>query len=140
MEISLEELSEKKRGKGIGSMTAGELLARINADQADAKMNEKDRREALSAGRTELSRRYAYALASFAFALIGVPLAITAQRKETSVGFLLSVVVGVTYFFVSMSVYALRTNARIYPEYLIWLPNVLCLALGGLLFFRMSRR
>ncbi len=140
LEISLEELSEKKRGKGIGSMTAGELLARINADQADAKMNEKDRREALSAGRTELSRRYAYALASFAFALIGVPLAITAQRKETSVGFLLSVVVGVTYFFVSMSVYALRTNARIYPEYLIWLPNVLCLALGGLLFFRMSRR
>lgn len=140
LEISLEELSEKKRGKGIGSMTAGELLERINADQADAKMNEKDRREALSAGRTELSRRYAYALASFAFALIGVPLAITAQRKETSVGFLLSVVVGVTYFFVSMSVYALRTNARIHPEYLIWLPNVLCLALGGLLFFRMSRR
>ena len=84
LEISLEELSEKKRGKGIGSMTAGELLARINADQADAKMNEKDRREALSAGRTELRRRYAYALASFAFALIGVPLAITAippQRR-----------------------------------------------------------
>lgn len=140
LEISLEELSEKKRGKGMGSMTAGELLERINADHANARTSEKERRETRSAGRTELSRRFAYALASFAFALIGVPLAITAQRKETSVGFLLSVVVGVAYFFVSMSVYALRTNERIHPEILIWLPNALCLALGGFLFFRMSRR
>ena len=140
LEISLEELSEKKRGKGIGSLTAAELLERINADQANARMSAKDKREARSAGRTELSRRFAYALASFAFALVGVPLAITAHRKETSVGFLLSVAIGVTYFFLSMSVYALRTNERIHPELLIWLPNALCLTLGGSLFFRMSRR
>jgi len=137
--ISLEELSEKKR-KGIGSMSAGELLERIKAEEQNARMSDKERREAVSAARTEISRRYAYALASFAFALIGVPLAITAHRKETSVGFLLSVAVGVTYFFLSMTAYGHRNHPELHPEYLIWIPNLLCLLLGGTLFFRMSRR
>ncbi len=138
--ISLEELSEKKRGKGIGSMTARELLDRINADEKSAGMSEKQRRETLSAARTEVSRRFAYALASFAFALVGVPLAITAHRKETSVGFLFSVAIGVSYFFISMFVYGLRNNDRVHPELLIWIPNLLCIGFGGWLFFRMSRR
>ena len=140
LEISLEELSEKKRGKGIGSMTAAELLERINAEEQNAKMSGKDRGEMLSADRTEMSRRFAYALASFAFALLGVPLAITAHRKETSIGFLFSVGLGMSYFFLSMFVYGLRTHAQLHPELLIWMPNLLCLGLGGWLFFRMSRR
>ncbi|MCE9609724.1 MAG: LptF/LptG family permease [Chthoniobacter sp.] len=139
VQISLEELSEKKH-KGISSMSAGELLERINMEEQNARMSDKDRREAVSAARTEMSRRYAYALASFAFALIGVPLAITAHRKETSVGFLLSVAVGVTYFFLSMTAYGQRNHPELHPEFLIWIPNFLCLVLGGTLFFRMSRR
>ena len=138
--ISLEELSEKKRGKGIGSMTAKELLERLNAEEKVAKMSDKERQEERSATRTEISKRYAYALASFAFALVGVPLAITAHRKETSVGFLLSLGVAVTYFFIGIFIYGIRENARVHPELLIWIPNFLCLALGGWLFARMSRR
>ena len=138
--ISLEELSEKKRGKGIGSMTAQELLERLNAEEKVAKMSDKERQEERSATRTEISKRYAYALASFAFALVGVPLAITAHRKETSVGFLLSLGVAVTYFFIGIFIYGIRENARLHPELLIWIPNFLCLALGGWLFARMSRR
>ena len=138
--ISLEELSEKKRGKGIGSMTAAELLERLNAEEKLAKMNARERREEMSAARTEVSKRFAYALASFAFALVGVPLAITAHRKETSVGFLLSLGVAVTYFFIGIFIYGIRENARVHPELLIWIPNLLCLCLGGWLFVRMSRR
>ena len=138
--ISLEELSEKKRGKGIGSMTAAELLERLNAEEKLAKMSARERREELSAARTEVSKRFAYALASFAFALVGVPLAITAHRKETSVGFLLSLGVAVTYFFIGIFIYGIRENARVHPELLIWIPNLLCLCLGGWLFARMSRR
>lgn len=135
--ISLEELSEKKRGKGIGSMTAAELLERLKAgSRKSAREEEEDR----SAARTEVSKRFAYALASFAFALIGVPLAITAHRKETSVGFLLSLGVAVTYFFIGIFIYGIRENARLHPELLIWIPNLLCLCLGGWLFARMSRR
>ena len=69
-----------------------------------------------------------------------MPLAITAHRKETSVGFLLSLGVAVTYFFIGIFIYGIRENARVHPELLIWIPNFLCLALGGWLFARMSRR
>ena len=47
----------------------------------------------------ELHKRFAASLACIAFALIAVPLGITAHRKETSVGFALSLVIAFTYFF-----------------------------------------
>ena len=122
------------------SMTARELLDRINADAQEASTDPREREEKLSAARTEVSKRIAYALASLAFALIGVPLAITAHRKETSVGFLLSLMVAVTYFFIGIFIYGIREKAQWHPELLMWIPNLLCLGLGGWLFFRMSRR
>ena len=87
-----------------------------------------------------MSKRFSFSLASFAFALIGVPLAITAHRKETSVGFLLSFVVAVTYFVFIIFADGVRDKPQYYAHLLMWIPNVLCLALGGWLFFRMSRR
>ena len=87
-----------------------------------------------------MSKRVSFSLASFAFALIGVPLAITAHRKETSVGFLMSMCVAVTYFFFIIIANSLRENDRVHPELLMWMPNILCIGLGGWLFFRMSRR
>ena len=139
-EISLEDLSQNKRGKGIGSMTAKELLERFDTEEKLGKMSEKDRREQISATKTELNKRVSFSLASFAFALIGVPLAITAHRKETSVGFLMSLCVAVVYFFFIIIANSLRENDRVHPELLMWLPNILCMGFGGWLFLRMSRR
>ena len=138
--ISLEELSQNKRGKGIGSMTSGELLERLNDEERKLHLTEKERLEEASATKTEMNKRYSFSLASFAFALIGVPLAITAHRKETSIGFLLSLIVAVTYFLFIILSYSIREKYWLHPEFLIWLPNLLCLGTGGWLFFRMSRR
>jgi lipopolysaccharide export LptBFGC system permease protein LptF len=33
-----------------------------------------------------------------------------------------------------------RGNPKFHPELLIWLPNVIFISLGAVLFFRMSRR
>ena len=137
--ISIEAL-HSKRGKGIGSMTAGELLERLNAEERQAHMTGKERAAEVSAAKTEMSKRFSFSLASFAFALIGVPLAITAHRKETSVGFLLSLMVAVTYFFFIIIANGVREKPDWHPHLLMWVPNVLCLALGGWLFIRMSRR
>jgi lipopolysaccharide export system permease protein len=138
--ISLETLHDKKRGKGIGSMTAGELLERLKEEERRSHMTEKDRMAEISAARTEVSKRFSFSLASFAFALIGVPLAITAHRKETSVGFLLSLAVAISYFFFIIMANGVRENPVWHPEFLMWVPNVLCIGLGGWLFARMSRR
>jgi lipopolysaccharide export LptBFGC system permease protein LptF len=138
--ISLEELHDQKGGKGIGGMTSGELLERLNSEEKQAHMTDKERSEEISAAKTERNKRYSFSLASLAFALIGVPLAITAHRKETSIGFLLSLIVAVTYFFFIIIANSVRENPRWHPELLMWVPNVLCLVFGGWLFLRMSRR
>ena len=141
--ISLKELYEKnKRRKGLSAMTISELQGRLNEEQvgASSKEEEKRRASAQSSARTEVSKRFSFAMASFAFGLIGVPLAITAHRKETSIGFLLSLIVAFVYFFFIILADTVRNNPKFYPEYLIWTPNVLFIGLGAWLFYRLSQR
>lgn len=140
--ISLTELYEKnKKRKGIGSLTAGELLERLDNDnKAVSEKSDKELRKELSSLKTEVNKRFSVSLASFAFALIGIPLAITAHRKETSAGFLLSLIVAFVYFFFIIIADTLRTSASLRPDLLIWTPNVLFIALGGWLFYRLSRQ
>jgi lipopolysaccharide export system permease protein len=131
--ISLQELYERNTKKrGPSQMTLSELMQR----QLDTSMG----KEELSALKTETNKRFSFSLASFAFCLIAVPLAITAHRKETSIGFLFSLIVAFVYFFFIVMVDTVRSNPRFHPEYLIWLPNVVFITLGAYLFFRMSRR
>ena len=141
--ISLVELYEKnKKRKGFSSMTAGELLDRLDtaakgaASARDAKTHAAER----SSAKTEINKRFSFSLASFAFALIGVPLAITAHRKETSIGFLLSLVIAFVYFLFIIVADTVKANPKMHPELLIWLPNVLFIGLGTILFYRLSRR
>lgn len=142
LSISLVELYEKnKKRKGMGSMTAEELLARLDADgKAVSEVSPKQAASERSSLKTEVNKRFSFSLASFAFALIGVPLAITAHRKETSVGFLLSLIVAFVYFFFIIVADTMRSNPKAHPELLIWLPNVIFIGLGAVMFFRLSRR
>jgi lipopolysaccharide export system permease protein len=133
--ISLEALYEKNIHKrsptqmGLTELLYKESLANSSMDRQQA-----------SALRTEANKRFSFSLASFAFCLIGVPLAITAHRKETSIGFLFSLIVAFVYFFFIVMVDTVRTNPKFHPEILIWMPNVIFIALGAYLFRRMSRR
>ncbi len=94
----------------------------------------------VAAAATELNKRFSYSLACFTFALIGIPLGITAQRQETSAGFGLGLIVAFTYFVIIIVVNTFREKANVHPELLIWLPNVIFLLLGSVLFFRLTRR
>jgi len=131
--ISLKELYEKnKRERRPSQMTLSELL--------QDEMHPPTNAGALSVIKTEANKRFSLALASFAFCLIGVPLAITAHRKETSIGFMFSLVVAFVYFFFIVMVDDVAGNPKFHPELLIWMPNVIFISLGAYLFFRMSRR
>lgn len=140
--ISLEELQEKNRKrKGLGSMTLDELQKRIHQQQVAGENPDKKQSQGdLSEARTEVSKRFSLSLASLAFALIGVPLAITAHRKETSAGFVLSLAVAFVYFFFIILADTVHNNPKAHPELLVWTPNVLFMALGIWLFYRLSRR
>jgi lipopolysaccharide export system permease protein len=88
----------------------------------------------------ELNKRFSASLSCIAFALIAIPLGITTHRKETSVGFAISLVVAFSYFFFILMADTFRGKAEAFPQMLIWIPNVVFFALGTVLFFRLSRR
>ena len=90
--------------------------------------------------KVEYHRRLSLALACLAFPLVGVPLGTIAHRKETSVGFAISLVVGFAYFLFIIMARTFENTPRAHPVLLIWLPNILFGLLGAFLFFKLSRR
>jgi lipopolysaccharide export LptBFGC system permease protein LptF len=130
--ISLEELLEKARGnKRPNEMTLGQLRTAINERKEGGR---------ISVLLTELSKRFSNSMAVFTFVLVGIPLAITAQRRETSIGIAMSIVVAFTYFIFIVITDNVKNNPNWHPEILIWLPNVVYLTLGGILFYRLAKR
>jgi lipopolysaccharide export system permease protein len=126
--ISLKELYEKnKKRSGVSQKTLEELVKSQDDDQ-------------ITAAHTEINKRFSFSLASIAFALVGVPLAITAHRKETSIGFLFSLMVAFVYFFFIVIADSVRNNPHAHPELLIWAPNVLFMSLGAWLYYKLSKK
>lgn len=78
--------------------------------------------------RTEGVQRASFACACLVFSLIGVPLAITARRKDTSTGFALGIIVAAVYFVALVFCELSRKSGGITPYIVLWIPNVLCAA------------
>lgn len=129
--ISLNALYEQNaRGRRLSSYTLPELIHLLTNNPGDRELS----------ARVELSKRLSTSLACIAFALVAIPLGITAHRKETSVGFALSLVIAFTYFFFIIMADTFRDNPRALPELLIWMPNIIFITLGSVLFYRLTRR
>jgi lipopolysaccharide export system permease protein len=129
--ISLEELYEKEKKRPYRSaLSIKQLLDQLESE---------DVRER-SASRTELNKRFSIPFACIAFAIIGVPLGVTAHRRETSIGFAMGLIVAVSYFLFVIIGDTLRGNPQAHPELLVWFPNVLFIVLGALLFRRLARQ
>lgn len=129
--ISLQAMfDEHLTGRRLSAFTLPDLIERL----ADPEIENR------TATRVELNKRFSTSLACVAFALVAIPLGITAHRKETSVGFALSLVIAFTYFFFIILADTFRDNPKAFPEYLIWIPNVVFITLGSVLFVRLSKR
>jgi LPS export ABC transporter permease LptF len=137
--IPLQELYEKnKRLKVPSQKLLWELwgeLEELKAGPQTAEIKSK-----ISTIQTEINKRFSFSLASFALALIAIPLAITAHRKETTIGFLFSFIVAFGYFFFSHVATMAQSNPKMHPELLIWMPNVVFIIFGSVLFWRLSRQ
>ncbi len=122
--ISLEKLYEqKKKIGGVSTLGLEELL-------------KSERPEAV----VEFNKRLSFAMATLAFALFAIPLAITAQRKETSVGFAISLAIGLVYYLLFFLTDFARSRPKLHPELLVWAPNALFFLIGSIRFAQLSRR
>lgn len=119
--------SERQRKVRAKSMTNRELSRRLAAGEF---AHDRQRAEF----RTEIRRRHAFSMASFALAFIGVPLGINARRKDTSTGLVLSLLIGGAYFLFSTLATEWQGLGERSVQVLLWTPNAACIALGLLLF------
>ena len=121
--ISLKELYEKQRAnRRISALPIGDLL------------------DSGKEGVVELNMRLSNALATIAFALLAVPLAVTAQRKETSVGFAISLAIALLYYVLLFLANLTRGRPWLHPEMMVWLPTLLFLSVGACRFAVLARK
>ena len=119
-----------KRPKSIRTYTLQDLLGYM-ASGAGGKMLQ---------ATVECHRRLAISLACVTFALIGIPLGITTQRRETSIGFGISLAVGFTYFLAFIIALKFEGDPGAHPVFVIWLGNIVFGLIGAGLFIRLARR
>ena len=129
--IQLKESRYIKKGKDLRFF---ELLAKIREDKQAIKSGAEPRKsgkKALSKLKVELSKRFVFAMASVCFVLVGIPLGIRSQRKESTIGMALSMAIALGYYLFAMLMLSMQKAYAIHPEALIWLPVAACFALSA---------
>ena len=131
LDVPLDRLQERQDKFRPETMTFGSLFDALKSGELD--------RGKTSSVKTEISLRMSFSMACITLGMIGIPLGITAQRRETSIGFAISLIVGIVYFLLIVIADIMRENDSVYPQFLVWLPNLLFLGLGIFLFRRLAR-
>ena len=133
MGVSLNSFYEKVQRK-LAWMTLPEIEEIIFA------MQSAPTGEMASPYLTELQARISFSITAFTFVVVGLPLAIQTQRRETSFGIVVTFLIVLLYYVLGAIGKGLKGHAGFYPELIIWTPNILFQAVGFYLFYRANRK
>ena len=157
LEVPLSKTGRAPRRTSISDMTFLELQKELQEIQAlmvlpaparvadaaalAAKRREltRQRADVVSPLRVELHRKVALSFSCFGFALIGIPLGIRVQRRESNIGFALALVLVVVYYAFILIGSALDARPEYLPYLWMWLPNILFQLIGARLLWRANR-
>ena len=136
MKNVIKDTTYTKRLKDFRFFEMREQIA--DQERAVAAMKPQDRKEEvkrefalreLSGFKVELNKRFVFAMASICFVLIGIPLGIRSQRKESTIGMAISLAVSLGYYVMVILMLSCEESYVVRPWLVIWLPVLLC---GGL--------
>lgn len=110
------------------------MKAKLSAISGTGKAADTERhlqQKDISYHKVEFSKRFVFAMASICFVLVGIPLGIRSQRKDSSIGMAISLAVSLGYYVLVILMLSCEQMYRIHPELIIWLPVLMCLVLAA---------
>ncbi|MDF1710764.1 MAG: LptF/LptG family permease [Akkermansiaceae bacterium] len=123
--------SRRMKANRLDNEQIRELLTNPPDNLTDKKLDEFD---------AERIRRISFSFAPLALAFVGIPLGLSARRKETSSGSGMSLGVAVAYFLFFIIADETQGSSLMLTKVLMWVPNLACLAFGIFLFRRATKR
>ena len=94
---------------------------------------------ALEPVRVQIHKQLAFSFSCIGFAMVGIPLGIRVQRRETNIGVAVALaLLGLYYSFIILG-QALDTRAHLHPHLIFWIPNLGFIAAGIWLLRRAER-
>ncbi len=140
MPISLKAIMEKSGRVRVSVLSMSELSASVADPRSLQRQHPGVEVPSQADLRVEYHQRLSFSFACFVLALAGISFGISAQRRETSSGFVLSLTVGIGYFSLNLLGGMISRKPEYVPHLWTWLPNIVFGVLGLLLFRRAQRR
>lgn len=88
----------------------------------------------------EFHRRLALPTACIVLALVGFPLGLSAKKGGKSAGFVLTIILVLAYYFVSLLGISLARQGKVSPGVGVWNADFICLGVAAFLIWRSERR
>lgn len=130
--LFLDDSTMQESGKKTKEMTFDEIRANIS----ELKKSGVD----AAPLKRRLHKRIAESFASFAYVLIGIPLAITTRRSEKSIGFGISLALIVIYWLLA-ALGTVFANNNILPIWLaMWFGNITLIIIGSVMMYMTARK
>lgn len=140
-DMTFSQLQQELRKRNVGSAISS------NAVTSAASMDQVKRKKALQKNlsdfeepiRMQMHKEIAFSFACFGFTLIGIPLGIRVQRRETKIGVFIALGLIAVYFAIQLIGQSLVSHPQYAPHLLMWFPNLMFQAIGAVLLWRANR-
>jgi lipopolysaccharide export system permease protein len=129
------ELREMERRVGLPP-AAGLATDELRTQAREMAKSRKDMMEPI---RVEMHREVAFSFACFGFTLVGIPLGIRMQRRETNIGIAMALGLVIVYYSFMFVGKALANHPACMPHLIFWLPNFIFQAVGAVLLWRANK-